>query len=172
MEVVMSSDSIREERLVSWMNQYAEALLRMCSVYLRDSAMAEDAVQETFVKAYKAMDTFRGECSEKSWLMRIAINTCKDMRRSSWFRYVDHRITLEKIPQPAIEPSDDQADLAMVVMKLPHKYMEVILLYYYQGMTIREVSQALQMNNQTVSSRLKRAREKLHDMLEGGRQHG
>ena len=57
----------------------------MCYAMLRDAEQAKDAVQETFVKAYRAMDDWRGACSEKTWLTRIAVNTCRDMRRSAWF---------------------------------------------------------------------------------------
>ena len=52
----------------------------MCYVYLRDMEQAKDATQETFLKAYKSLASFRGDCSEKSWLVRIAINTCRMMK--------------------------------------------------------------------------------------------
>ena len=172
MEVVTEPDSIREKRLISMMEQYEESLLRMCCVYLRDAALAEDAVQETFVKAYKNLDTFRGDSSEKSWLMRIAMNTCKDMRRAAWFRYVDRSVKLENIPAPTCERTYEQIELAMDVMRLPGKYLEVVLLYYYQGMTTKEISESLGLPQRTVSSRLKRARERLRIELEGGRRNG
>jgi len=168
MEVTMSADRIREDRLIWMMNRHGEALLRMCAVYLRDAALAQDAVQESFVKAYKAMDSFRSESDEKTWLTRIAINTCKDMRRAAWYRYVDRRATLELIPQPATDPSPEQADIALAVSQLPRKDLEAVLLYYYQGMTIVEMSEVLNIPNQTVSARLKHAREQLRAMLEGG----
>jgi RNA polymerase sigma-70 factor (ECF subfamily) len=164
----MSPDSVREERLISLMDQYEVKLKRMCCVYLRDMSLAEDAVQETFVKAYKCLDSFRGESNEKTWLMRIAINTCKDMRRASWFRYVDRHVTLESIPAPICDSTFEQAELVMDIMKLPRKYLVVVLLHYYQGMTTREIAQVLKIPHQTVSSRLKHAREKLRAALEGG----
>ena len=76
-------------RLERMMEQYGNDLLRICCVYLKDASMAEDAVQETFVKAYKGYHPFRADADEKTWLMRIAINTCKDIRRSAYFRHVD-----------------------------------------------------------------------------------
>ena len=57
----------------------------MCCVYLRDASMAEDAVQETFLKAYRALDSFKGDSSEKTWLYSIAMNVCRDMRRLAWY---------------------------------------------------------------------------------------
>ena len=73
-----------KKRLCTLIDQYERELRRLCCVYLRDLSMAEDAVQETFIKAYQHMDAFRGESSEKTWLYRIAINVCRDMRRSKW----------------------------------------------------------------------------------------
>ena len=63
---------------------YAGMVYRHCLHMLSRPEEAEDAAQETFLKAYRALDSFRGECDEKTWLMRIAINTCRDMRRSRW----------------------------------------------------------------------------------------
>jgi RNA polymerase sigma-70 factor (ECF subfamily) len=168
----MGPDSVREEQLMRLMDQYEVALKRMCCVYLRDASLAEDAVQETFVKAYKCLESFRGESDEKTWLMRIAINTCKDMRRAAWFRYVDRHLSLESIPAPSSDRTFEQAELVMDIMRLPRKYLEVVLLHYYQGLTTREIAQVLKIPYQTVSSRLKRAREKLRAALEGGQRNG
>ena len=86
MGVDTSAGASREQELVRLVDAYQFSLRRMCCAILRDRALAEDAVQETFLKAYKTLDTFRKESSEKTWLMRIAINTCRDFRRSAWFR--------------------------------------------------------------------------------------
>ena len=69
-----------EERFSQLVSQYQRQLLHMCAMYLHDESTAEDAVQETFLKAYRALPQFRHDCSEKTWLMRIAMNTCRDMR--------------------------------------------------------------------------------------------
>ena len=84
----------REERLNQMVLTYERDLLRLCAVYLRDIDLARDAVQETFLKAYRCMDRFKGNASEKTWLMRIAINTCKDMLRGAWFQHVDRSACL------------------------------------------------------------------------------
>lgn len=167
MEVVMGPDSIREEKLSRLMERYEKELLRMCCVYLRDVDMAEDAVQETFIKAYNAMDAFRGECSERTWLARIAVNTCKDMRRSAWYRFVDRRVTLDSLPEPIAPASGESIRLTETIMRLPRKDMEVLLLYYYQGMTMEEIGQTLHISAAGVSGRLKRARARLKDMMKG-----
>lgn len=168
MEVVLGPDDNLENRLISLMEKYEKDLLRMCCVYLRDISLAEDAVQETFLKAYKNLKDFRGDSNERTWLMRIAVNTCKDMRRGAWFRFVDRRVSLERLPEPSVPSSNASVELTLEVMRLPRKLMEVVLLYYYQGMKASEVAQVLSISRPAVSQRLKKARRLLHDALEGG----
>ena len=169
MEVVMGPDNVREETLRRMMTQYKNDLMRMCVACLKDVALAEDAVQETFVKAYKALDTFRGDSSEKTWLMRIAINTCRSMRRDRWFRFVDRGVSADALPLQAA--SAENRALMEAILNLPYKHKEVVLLYYYQGLNLREISEALGVAASTISTRLKKARERLRRELEGGQAH-
>lgn len=157
----------RDERFVHLVERYQTQLLRMCCMYLKDAALAEDAVQETFVKAYRSLDGFRGESSEKTWLMRIAMNTCRDLRRSGWFRLMDRRYTPDMLPEAATQCLPEDEDLVATVMQLPVKLREVTLLYYYQGMSTVDIADSLGLSQSSVSGRLKRAREKLRAALEG-----
>ena len=168
MELVKGPDNIREEELLRLMAQYKNDLMRMALAFLKDEALAEDAVQETFFKAYYALPAFRGDSSEKTWLMRIAINVCRNIRRDAWFRFVDRRITPEQLPLQPASPEDRA--LVETVMNLPYRHREVVLLYYYQGMSLREISEVLGIAASTISIRLKKAREKLRHELKGG--HG
>ena len=167
MEAVKEPSDDRDQRLIQLVNQYQGLLLRMCFISLRDMELAKDATQDTFLKAYRSLDAFRGECSEKTWLLRIAVNTCRDMQRSAWFRHHDRRITPEDLPQAIRLPDDDDdLDVLCHVMRLPPKLKEAVLLYYWQNMNVNEIAQTLGITHSTVSARLKRAREKLHDVLE------
>lgn len=167
MTVVKGPDSDMESTIRQMINEHQTALLRMCYLYLHDVQLAEDAVQETFIKAMRKLDSFRGESSMKTWLTRIAIRTCCDMRRSFWFRRMDRRFTPEMLPDQAQEAEDEGQSLTLAVMNLPTKMREVILLYYYQDMNVSEIADALGVTQPTVSYRLKRAREKLRTELEG-----
>lgn len=169
MKVAMGPDNVREERLCRQMTQYKSDLMRMCVACLKDAALAEDAVQETFIKAYKALATFRGESSEKTWLIRIAINTCRSIRRDRWFRFVDRSVTPDSLFLQAA--SDADRELMEAVMNLPSRFKEVVLLYYYQGLTLREISEVLGVATSTISIRLKKACERLRYDLEGGHEH-
>lgn len=169
MGVVQGPDSIQDqndyfERLV---NQYQTSLLRTCYMYLRDQEQAKDAVQETFFKAYRNLDTFRGESAEKTWLMKIALNTCRDMRKTSWFLHMDRRVTPEMLPEASVPFKEIEEGLIVDVMNLPFRLREVVLLYYYQSMDTNEIAQTLGIARSSVSGRLQRAREKLRDILEG-----
>ena len=160
-----AQDPIQElERLVL---RYQQPLLRTCFLYLRDRALAEDAVQETFLKAYRSLASFRGECSEKTWLMKIAMNTCCDLRRAHRLRRIDPRRIPDLLPQAAEPFAQEEEALVTQVMQLPRKLREVILLYYYQDMTVTEIAVSLGISQSSVSGRLKRARGKLRALLEG-----
>lgn len=166
METVKGPDS-KEARIERMVTLYQLPLLRLCVMYLHDEEQAKDAVQETFIKAYRNLDSFRAEASEKTWLSRIAINTCKNMYRSGWFRHIDRSVTLDMIAErPAPADHEDDA-LTMELMRLPPKLKEVALLCWLQGMTYEETAEVLGISRQAVGSRLNRARKKLRFALEG-----
>ena len=162
---VTGPDGNLESHLYRLMAQYERELLRTCYAILQDRQLAEDAVQETFLKAYRHLSSFREESSEKTWLMRIAINVCKDQRRSRYFRFMDRRLTPDELPDAGCTPQD--TELSDAVLALPHKQKEAVLLYYYQGMTLEETAAALGIRPSSVSLRLKRARTRLKSLLEG-----
>ena len=165
METVKGPDSMEEtfERLVSL---YQLPLLRLCYAYLHDRELAKDAVQETFMKVYRNLGSFDGRSSEKTWLNRIAINTCKVLRRSGWFRHMDRTVTPEMIPEKAYPVTEREESITVAVMELPVKLRETALLCWLQGMTSQEAADTLGISHQAVSSRLNRARRKLQSVLE------
>ncbi len=154
------------ERIIE---EYGDSLLRMCTLYLKDRQLAEDAVQETFIKVYEKYDTFNRTSQEKTWIMRIAINTCKNYMRSSWFKRVITGFDLETTSKEKIdvglEKKEQQEVLIKEIMSMGVKYKEVILLYYYQEMSIREIAQILHIKEGTVKVRLQRARQQLSVQL-------
>ena len=166
METVKGPDS-KETRIERMVTLYQLPLLRLCIMYLHDEEQAKDAVQETFIKAYRNLDSFRNDASEKTWLTRIAINTCKNMYRSAWFRHMDRSMTLDMIaerPAPADEHDDE---LTTAIMNLPVKLREAALICWLQGMTYDEAADMLGISRQAVGSRLNRARRKLRFAMEG-----
>ena len=166
MNTVTGPDS-KEEQLTRMVSLYQLPLLRMCIMYLHDEELAKDAVQETFINAYRNLNQFRAESSEKTWLTRIAINCCKNIYRTGWFRHVDRSVTLDKLAdRPASSEGEDQV-ITAEIMNLPIKLREVALLCWLQGMTYEEAATVLGISHQAVGSRLNRARRKLRLALEG-----
>lgn len=156
-----------EERMGGLMAAHGDALLRMCYLYLQDEEMARDAVQETFLKACRKWNSFRGESRALTWLTRIAINTCRDMRKTTWFKLFDRRVALESLPEPAYIQRFRDDTVLQTVAALPEKYRVVILLYYYQELTQDEIAKALGLPLPTVKTRLLRAKAQLRTQLKG-----
>ena len=165
MQRIKAPDPDLEQTFTEMVNAHQTSLLRMCYLNLHDSGLAEDAVQETFVKAYRALPAFRGECDPKTWLMRIAINTCRDMQRGSWLKHISRTVTLDQLAEPSESFSEDAVAVNMEITRLPVKLREAVLLYYYQNMKIEEVADALGIGISSASERLKRAKEKLRTAL-------
>ncbi|MBQ7851198.1 MAG: sigma-70 family RNA polymerase sigma factor [Clostridia bacterium] len=166
----MNDERAREARLEGWVRAYGTSILRTCFVCLSDVREAEDAMQETFLKAWRSMERFEGRngASEKTWLTHIAINVCRDVQRSRWFRHVDMRKALEDVPQGFACALPEDRTLLMEVMALPDKLKEPILLYYYQDMTLEEAAAVLGVGRSTVHNRLRKAEKLLKLSMEGG----
>ena len=146
------------------LEEYGSAILRMCALYLKDADLAQDAVQDTFVKAYRHLREYRGESSEKTWLTSIAMNVCRDYLRTAWFRHIS-RVDPELLPEKPAKFQFPDSTVLTEVMRLPPKYREVILLRYYQGLKLKEVASALRLSDGKVRSRLNRANTILRDRL-------
>ena len=165
MQRIKAPDPATEQLFTELVSEHQTSLLRMCYLILHDAGLAEDAVQETFVKAYRALPAFRGTSSLRTWLMRIAINTCRDMQRGSWLKHISRTVTLDRLAEPSESFPEDALAVNMEIARLPVKLREAVLLYYYQNMGIEEVAEALGIAVSSASERLKRAKEKLRYAL-------
>lgn len=157
-------ESTEMERLV---DVYGTGMLRMCCMYLGDVHLAQDAVQDAFIKIYRAWRPIENPSAEKAWVMRITVNVCKDYLRSAWKRRVSLVDQYPELPAGQ-EPRSEEGRLIQEIMALKPKYREVILLHYYQQLRVGEIAAILGAPQSTVSIRLHRARELLKKRLEGG----
>lgn len=80
---------LNELELKRMIDAYGNDILRLCTLYLKDRHLAEDALQETFIKVWQKYSTYKGDADEKTWITRIAINVCKNYLRTSWFKKTD-----------------------------------------------------------------------------------
>ena len=165
------NDTVREAELARMMHQYGGLLAGLCSALLKDSHLAQDVVQETFVKAWRKMDDLRGgQQSEKAWLCRIAVNLCRDLQRTRWLRMVDRRADVEK---PWCSPADDEAALIMEALgQLRLRYREVLTLHYLENLSAEEVGHAVGLSPSAVYRRLKKAKSLLKELMEGWENDG
>ena len=168
MQEFRKTGNAREEQLSRLVLLYEKDMLKLCFVYLRDMELARDALQESFLKAYRSLDSYHGSASEKTWLTRIVINTCKDFRRSAWFRFGRHSISTDSLPLSVPPPDVVRLDLMNAIMKLPVRNREVILLKYQQGLNNQEIADLLHLSPMAVSKRMNKAYEQLRITLEEG----
>lgn len=140
----------------------------ICAILLDDRDLAQDVVQETFIRVYKKMDSFRGARpeSEKAWLTRIAVNLCRDEKRKSWFRLRERAKPIDMTAIPMEDATEEARELYAAVQALPKKYREVILLRFYQDLTAPEIAEILHQATGTIYHKLTRAQEMLKKRLE------
>ena len=151
--------------------KYATDVLRVSYFYLGDRQRAEDVTQDVFVRLITNAPQLE-EGREKAWLLKVALNRCRDLWRGAWVkRVVLGSPAFETIPAPDdTERRDDEEAMMKAIHQLPSAFREAILLYYYQGYGISEIAEMLDLPEGTISSRLSRARKKLEEILkdEGG----
>lgn len=152
------------ERLI---DVHGNHLLRLCTLYLKDTALAEDALQDTYIRAWEKYNSFQGKSSERTWLTSIAVNVCKNYLRSPWNRQTDRIEIGDLMGQGSneFEHIDNRIDVMNAVLRLKEKYRIVILLYYYEELSAKEIGAVLSCKEGTVLTRLKRAREQLSGLL-------
>lgn len=163
-EIVAAIRNGDMELLEEVMNTYSGLLLKMAYTMVNDRKLAEDIVQETFIKFYYAIDRFRCEASIKTYLSRILLNQCRQKMRKNWFRKVfaaGRGEELRRQERDLVEEASERMDLLRNLQKLDVKYREVILLHYYYDLSIKEIARVLKQPEGTVKSKLKRARDQL-----------
>ncbi|WP_026674809.1 sigma-70 family RNA polymerase sigma factor [Alkalihalobacterium bogoriense] len=157
------------------MEEYGERLTKLAYNYVKDWSLAQDVVQDVFVTCYQKYDEVESILSVKSWIYRITINRCKDIIKSSLFQRVIVNSSLFSVfkskevgPDMEIIRKDEQELLSLSVLSLSIKYREILILYYYEELSIDEISELLHLNANTVKTRLTRGRGKVKQWLERG----
>lgn len=141
---------------------YSPMLYRICILRLGNKQDAEDALQNTFIKYYYKAPAFSGDDAEKAWLIRVAVNCCKDFQKSFWQKNTVGLHEAAEISTGAIEDAVRLIDL----FELSPKNRVVLELYYYEGYTVGEIAKILKISENSVTSRLSRARKKLKIEME------
>lgn len=153
--------SADEQSLMRLMDTYSHLLTGLCTLILRDYHLAQDVVQETFLRAWR-QGSLREE-SEKAWLVRVAVNLCRDQHRSRWARYIDRSVTPEDIVLPVLP---EENDVIREVKRLPMKEREIIVMHYWGNLSAQEIADALHIGRASVYRRLEAAKKKLRIELD------
>ncbi|MBS2967810.1 sigma-70 family RNA polymerase sigma factor [Metabacillus sp. KIGAM252] len=161
----------REDYFRQVMEVYGTDLLKLAYSYVKNQETAKDLVQSSFVSFYLNLPSFKGDSSIKTWLYRITANKCKDHLRSAYVRrvfpvhYMKEARHNENQTEKALMDGEFSEWLKDCIFKLPVKYREVIMLYYYQELSAAEIAEVLQVPESTVRTRLDRARKKLAPLI-------
>lgn len=150
------TDTERSERMTDLMYHYGTDIKRFCTLQLRDASQAEDAAQDVFIKAWRALDAFRGDSSEKTWLLRIAANTCRDYQRTGWFRFMDRSVTPEDMERGTAFTFPDDS-LSQAIAALPALLRQAVSLRYFEELSIRDMAMVLQVSEATAKRRVRKA---------------
>lgn len=145
--------------------QYKDNIFAIGFNYFGNSVDADDVVQETFYKLFRHLKkggSFESGDHARNWLLRVAVNECKRVTLSSWFK---KKAPLEDYAQTLVWRDPEESDLFLAVMRLPKKYRTVIHLYYYEDYSIKEIAELLGLSETAVSTQLYRGRKKLEQKL-------
>ncbi len=145
---------------------YSDTIYKVALSYTKNKDTAEDILQDVLIKYMTDSTDFESEVHKKAWLIRVTINECNKFYRSIWN---SRKITLEDI-YPFHEP--DKHDVFYAVMELPTKYRLLIHLFYYEELSVTQIGTILNLNENTVRSRLHRGRKILKTILEVEYEYG
>ena len=172
----------REEKdyiLEKIMIEYGNELVRLAFSYVKDAEVAKDMVQNTFIKCYKNLDFFRFDAKVKTWLYRITINECKDYLKSWNYKMVQVKSFINETTK-SILPSTEKTvidkynneEIKDTIFSLPKVYREVVYLYYYESLSTEEIAKVLDIPVNTVKTRLRRAKQRLHSVIKEAELNG
>ena len=141
---------------------------RICFYHLKNKADTEDIFQNVFLKYMLSDMEFQDEEHKKAWIIRVAVNACKDFLKS-FFR--QRTVPLDAMNETAVYPLDGEKEVFEAVLTLPGKYKDVIYLHYFEGYSAAEISTILGKKENTIYSLLSRGRGLLREKL-GGEEFG
>jgi RNA polymerase sigma-70 factor (ECF subfamily) len=142
-------------------HKYSQTVVKAAFSYLKNTADAEDITQEVFLSLMQNQPEFKNEEHLKAWLIRVAINKCKNHLKSGWFR------SNNPIPENISYLPNEQSELLSTVLSLEVKYRLPIHLFYYEEYSIKEIAEILEEKEATIGTRLARGRKKLKDIIGG-----
>lgn len=151
-----------EFEIEDFVEKYADMIMRIAYQNVFNKTDAEDITQEVFIKLMKNIKKLKSKEHIKAWLIRVTINLSKDYNKNFW------NTNTTGMEEDIKYFDDESQDILRELSKLKPIYRNIIYLYYYQGYKIKEISEILQINQNTISTYLTRARNELKEILEDG----
>ena len=165
----------RKQTFEQEVRPYIKELIRLAYTYVKDKQIAEDMIQDVLMKAYSNYDQFRFESKYKTYLYKMTINRCHDyLRSANYKKYLltekwNYYFKVEKSSEDILVEKEKKYELSEIVMTLKPIYREAILLHYYKQFTILEIAYLLDCSENTVKTRMQRAKNQLRMLvMEGG----
>ena len=150
-----------EKEVRNAIHLYGDSVKRVCMVYLKNSADTEDIFQNVFIKYATRSPQFESDEHEKAWVLRVAINECKDFLKSFYKRNIMPTRPDLFIHQQTTSLSTERSKVLEAVLSLPRRYREVIYLFYYEDYSAVKIAEVLNKNANTIYTRLARGRDML-----------
>ena len=144
------------------LDMYSATVYRLCYSRTGNKADSEDITQEVFLRYIRAGKKFKDEEHRKAWILKVTVNCINTFCTAAYNR---HRADLEEMGEPVGE-MEEESDLLIAVRQLPEKYGQVIHLFYYEEMSVKEISEITGDKESTVKSQLTRGRQMLKKILE------
>ncbi len=165
----------KEELFIRLLDLYGDMVKRVAFTYVKDIKLAEDIVQEVFIKCYNNLASFQGKSKYKTWIYRITINHCKDMLRKKFFLYSPFNYknlpSNIRTPEDIFLEKDKHSFVTSSLLNLSKKYREILYLYYYEELKLTEISEVTGLNIETIKTRLRRGKMLLKKEMERSKIH-
>ena len=151
---------MQENKIEDAVREYTQMVLNIAYTYTKNSHDAEDIAQDVCLSLYRNMWKIGSDEYMKAWLIRVTINKSKNHMKTAWIR---KRSEMPNVQQDL--PTNETGDLLNAVLSLDVKYKIPIYLMYYEGYSIKEISEIVKIKPATIGTRLKRGREILKTLL-------
>ena len=152
--------ALTQEQRTLEVERWGDMVYRLALARTANVPDAEDVFQEVFLRYFRHEERFQSDEHRKAWLIRCTVNRAKSLTAAPWKK---RTVPLETAAEVGVE--DDYREVYGAVLSLPGKYRAVIHLHYFEGLSVLEIAQTLQVAEGTVKSQLSRGRALLRDML-------
>ena len=168
-ELIKALKKNKEEAYHELINLYGNRLLKTCFLITKDEKEAEDIVQETFIKIFKSIKNFKGNSSLYTWIYKILQNTVKDRYKNNILTvpYEDYGY-IEDTMEDGLINKENREIIKKELNKINFIYKQVLVLFYFDDFSIKEISQILGEKEGTIKSKISRGRKILGEKLTKG----